>query len=314
METEDKSKKPAPEGHAAAGPATAEEAQRIVFVSGPSGAGRSTAINTLEDLGFEAIDNLPLSLLPRLLEGPPLTRPLALGTDPRNRDYSAQALIAAVDRLAADPAVLTDLVYLDCSNEVLERRFSETRRRHPLAPEDQPMLGILAEQDLLAPVRARAGILIDTSGMTPHELRAEITRWFTPGGQQQLALSVQSFSYKRGLPTGADLVFDCRFLKNPYWEDDLRALDGRAAAVRDYIAADPRFAAFAKQVTALIETLLPAYRDEGKTHLTVAFGCTGGQHRSVAMAENLSTHLAEAGWQVSKRHRELERRGVIRAP
>ncbi|MBO6624411.1 MAG: RNase adapter RapZ [Roseicyclus sp.] len=292
----------------------AEEGARVVFVSGPSGAGRSTAIRALEDLGFEAIDNLPLSLLPRLLEGPPITRPLALGTDPRNRDFSAQALIAAVDRLAADPEILADLVFLDCAAEVLERRYSETRRRHPLAPEDQPILGIRLEQDLLAPVRARAGILIDTSEMTPHDLRAEINRWFASGGQQKLALSVQSFSYKRGLPTGADLVFDCRFLRNPYWRDDLRALDGRDPAVAAYIADDPRFPAFADQVTQLIETLLPAYRDEGKSHLNVAFGCTGGQHRSVAMAENLAAHLARAGWQVSKRHRELERRGVIQTP
>jgi UPF0042 nucleotide-binding protein len=293
---------------------TAEEAERVVFVSGPSGAGRSTAIRALEDLGFEAIDNLPLSLLPRLLDGPPPTRPLVLGTDPRNRDYSAQALIAAVDRLAADPRVLADLVYLDCSTDVLVRRFSETRRRHPLAPEDRPSLGIELEQDLLAPVRARAGILIDTSDMTPHELRAEVQRWFAPGGQQNLALSVQSFSYKRGLPTGADLVFDCRFLRNPYWNADLRSLDGRDSAVVDYIADDARFAPFLAQVTKLVETLLPAYQEEGKAHLTVAFGCTGGQHRSVAVTEKLAAHLAQAGWQVSKRHREIERRAVTRAP
>lgn len=291
-----------------------EEAARVVFVSGPSGAGRSTAIRALEDLGFEAIDNLPLSLLPRLLDGPPPARPLVLGTDPRNRDYSAQALIAAVDRLAADPTFLADLVYLDCATEVLVRRFSETRRRHPLAPEDRPILGIEMEQDLLAPVRARAGILIDTSEMTPHELRAEVQRWFAPGGQQQLALSVQSFSYKRGLPTGADLVFDCRFLRNPYWEETLRSLDGRDDAVVDYIAGDARFAPFLEQVTRLVETLLPAYRDEGKAHLTVAFGCTGGQHRSVAVTEKLAAHLAQAGWQVSKRHREIERRSATRAP
>ena len=291
-----------------------EEAARVVFVSGPSGAGRSTAIRALEDLGFEAIDNLPLSLLPRLLDGPPPARPLVLGTDPRNRDYSAQALIAAVDRLAADPSFLADLVYLDCTTEVLVRRFSETRRRHPLAPEDRPILGIEMEQDLLAPVRARAGILIDTSEMTPHELRAEVQRWFAPGGQQQLALSVQSFSYKRGLPTGADLVFDCRFLRNPYWEETLRSLDGRDDAVVDYIAGDSRFAPFLEQVTRLVETLLPAYRDEGKAHLTVAFGCTGGQHRSVAVTEKLAAHLAQAGWQVSKRHREIERRSATRAP
>ncbi|MEM9756036.1 MAG: RNase adapter RapZ [Pseudomonadota bacterium] len=291
-----------------------EETARLVFVSGPSGAGRSTAIGALEDLGFEAIDNLPLSLLPHLLAGPALTRPLALGTDPRNRDYSAQALIDAVEQANAAPDILADLVYLDCATDVLLRRFSETRRRHPLAPEEQPVLGIEMERDLLAPVRARAGILIDTSYLSPHELKAEITRWFEPSGAQRLALSVQSFSYKRGLPMGADIVFDCRFLRNPYWSDDLRGSDGRDPAVRAYIGADPRFAPFAAHVTELIETLLPAYRDEGRAHLAVAFGCTGGQHRSVTMAETLSAHLAEAGWQVSKRHRELERRGLHRAP
>ncbi|MBF9034893.1 RNase adapter RapZ [Rhodobacterales bacterium HKCCE2091] len=291
-----------------------EAAARIVFISGPSGAGRSTAIDALEDLGFEAIDNLPLSLLPQLLSGPAPTRPLALGTDPRNRDYSAHALIEAVDRAASDPDILSDLVFLDCATEVLVRRFSETRRRHPLAPADQPILGIELERDLLAPVRARAGILIDTSTLSPHDLKAEITRLFSPSGAQRLAISVQSFSYKRGLPMGADIVFDCRFLRNPYWSEDLRGSDGRDPAVQAYIADDPRFGPFAEQVAALIGTLLPAYREEGRAHLTVAFGCTGGQHRSVAMAENLTSHLANAGWQVSKRHRELERRGITGAP
>lgn len=290
-----------------------EEAARIVFVSGPSGAGRSTAIRTLEDLGFEAIDNLPLSMLPALLDGPPPTRPLVLGTDPRNRDYSAQALIQAVERAEDNPALLVDLVYLDCATDVLVRRFSETRRRHPLAPEDQPVLGIELERDLLAPVRSRASILVDTSDLSPHDLKAEIARWFSPSGAQRLALSVHSFSYKRGLPMGADLVFDCRFLRNPYWSEALRGLNGCSTEVQDYIAEDARFAPFARQVSELIETLLPAYRDEGRAHLTVAFGCTGGQHRSVAMAENLCNHLAAAGWQVSKRHRELERRSAVAA-
>jgi len=289
---------------------TDDETARIVFVSGPSGAGRSTAIRALEDLGFEAIDNLPLSMLPALLDGPAPTRPLVLGTDPRNRDYSAEALLQAVDRVNEKADLLADLVYLDCATDVLVRRYSETRRRHPLAPEGQPLLGIEIERDLLSPVRARASLLIDTSQLSPHDLKAEISRWFAPGGAQRLALSVQSFSYKRGLPMGADLVFDCRFLRNPFWSETLRARDGRDADVQAYIAEDPRFDAFADQVAGLIETLLPAYRDEGRAHLAVAFGCTGGQHRSVAMVENLSNHLAAAGWQVSKRHRELERRGA----
>ena len=281
---------------------------RVIFVTGPSGAGRSTAINALEDLGFEAIDNMPLGLLPRLLEGPPLDRPMALGTDARNRDYSAMGLVAAFDRLAQTPGYAPDLLYLDCAADVLQRRYSETRRRHPLAPEADPVQGITQELSLLGPVRAHATVLIDTSALTPHDLRAEITRLFAPEGAGRLAVTVTSFSYRRGLPTGADLVFDCRFLRNPHWDSALRPEDGRSETVQAYIAQDPRFAPFRDQVIEMATLLLPAFEAEGKSHLTIAFGCTGGQHRSVAMTEILSAHLAEAGWHVSKRHREVEQR------
>lgn len=283
-------------------------AARVIFVTGPSGAGRTTAINALEDLGFEAIDNMPLGLLPRLLEGPPLDRPMALGTDARNRDYSAAGLIAAYQRLAETPGYAPDLLYLDCAADVLQRRYSETRRRHPLAPEADPAQGIAQELSLLGPVRAHATVLIDTSTLTPHDLRAEITRLFAPEGAGRLAITITSFSYRRGLPTGADLVFDCRFLRNPHWNAALRPEDGRAASVQSYIAADARFATFRDQVIAMADLLLPAFEEEGKSHLTIAFGCTGGQHRSVAMTEILASHLAEAGWPVSKRHREVEQR------
>ena len=282
--------------------------KRVIFVTGPSGAGRTTAINALEDLGFEAIDNLPLGLLPRLLEGPPPDKPLALGTDARNRDYSATGLVSAVDALAARPGYAPDLLYLDCAADVLQRRYSETRRRHPLAPDADPAQGIAQELALLDPVRARASVLLDTSTLTPHDLRAEIARLFAPEGAGRLAITLMSFSYRRGLPTGADLVFDCRFLRNPHWDPALKPRDGRAAEVQGYIATDPRFDAFRDQVIAMADLLLPAFEAEGKSHLTIAFGCTGGQHRSIAMAEILAAHLAEAGWPVSKRHREVEQR------
>jgi UPF0042 nucleotide-binding protein len=281
---------------------------RVIFVTGPSGAGRSTAINALEDLGFEAIDNLPLSLLPRLLEGAPPDKPLALGTDARNRDYSATGLVSAVDRLVETPGYASDLLYLDCAADVLQRRYSETRRRHPLAPDADPAQGIAQELALLVPVRARATVLIDTSALTPHDLRAEIARLFAPEGAGRLAVTVMSFSYRRGLPTGADLVFDCRFLRNPHWDPVLKPQDGRAPEVQAYIAADARFEAFRDKVIDMADLLLPAFEAEGKSHLTIAFGCTGGQHRSVAMTEILAAHLAEAGWPVSKRHREVEQR------
>lgn len=281
---------------------------RLVLVTGPSGAGRSTAINVLEDLGFEAIDNLPLGLYPRLLDGPTPDRPLALGVDTRNRDFSSAALIELIDGMSVETHLDLTVLYLDCQPDVLLRRFSETRRRHPLAPAESPDAGVQRELDLLAPIRHRADTLIDTTDLNVHQLREEVERQFAPGGVRPLALSVHSFSYKRGLPRGIDMVFDCRFLTNPYWDPSLRALDGRDARVLAYIAQDKRFDSFFEKVLDLTQMLLPAYVQEGKSHLSIGFGCTGGQHRSVALTETLAKALAEDGQQVSIRHRELERR------
>ncbi len=279
----------------------------LVLVTGPSGAGRTTAIRALEDMGYEAIDNLPLSLLPRLMVEPIPARPLVLGVDTRNRDFSTHALIEAIDQMDRIADCPMQLLYIDCSADVLLRRFSETRRRHPLAPDESARTGIEREFDLLGPIRARADLLIDTSDLSPHDLRAELKHWFASSAGSPLAVSVHSFSYKRGLPRSADLVLDCRFLRNPYWEPSLRALDGRAPEVDAYVAGDPLCAPFQAQLLDLVLLLLPAYEAEGKSYLSIALGCTGGQHRSVAIAESLAAALAERGWQVSTRHRELER-------
>lgn len=285
--------------------------QRVVLVTGPSGAGRSTAINALEDMGYEVIDNLPLSLVPRLLEGETLGRPIALGLDARNRDFNATALIHLIDGLTVNPKISLSVIYLDCAADELIRRYAQTRRRHPLAPDGTPLLGISLEVDLLAPIRARADHLIETTDMSPHDLRAEVARWFDSSQVPGLAVSIQSFSYKRGVPRGVDMVFDCRFLQNPHWVPELQAMDGRDGPVKDYIATDPRFAEFIVKVSDLVLFLMPAQLDEGKAHLAIGFGCTGGQHRSVAVAELIASALAEAGWPVAKRHRELERRAAV---
>lgn len=282
--------------------------QKVVLITGPSGAGRSTTIRALEDLGFEAIDNLPLTLLPRLLSGPPLGRHLALGIDVRNRDFSVSRLIEVVDIIGSEELFECSLVYLDCATDTLVRRYSETRRRHPLAPDETPLEGILKEIGLLGVLRERADLLIDTTEMSPHDLRAELDGWFGGLGGPKMAVNLQSFSYKRGVPRGVDMVLDCRFLRNPHWDKRLRALDGRDADVAAYVAEDARFAGFFAKVTDLVADLLPAYRDEGKSYFTLAFGCTGGQHRSVFVASALAKALAERGWQVSIRHRELDRR------
>ena len=287
-----------------------EQAQRLVLITGPSGAGRSTAINVLEDLGYEAIDNLPLSLIPRLLDGPARPMPLALGLDVRNRDFSVANLIELIDRLTRLPEYAPEVLFLDCTTEQLLRRFNETRRRHPLRAEGSPLDAIIAERDMLSPIRARADVLVDTSELSPHDLKAELARWFETEPGRRLTVSVQSFSYKRGVPRGVDMMFDCRFLANPHWQPDLRARDGRDADVVAHVEADPRFAPFFARVHDLLASLLDAYVDEGKSSLTVAFGCTGGKHRSVAMAEKMARTLAEQGWRVSKRHRELERQAA----
>lgn len=284
---------------------------RLLLVTGPSGAGRSTSIDALEDLGYEVIDNLPLRLVPRLIEGAPLDRPIALGLDVRNRDFNVTALIELIDTLTRDPRVALQVLYVDCAPSELIRRYSQTRRRHPLAPAETPAEGIAREIDLLAPIRVRADHLIDTTEMSPHDLKAELAQWFGQSVAARMAVSLQSFSYKRGLPRGVDMVFDCRFLRNPYWEAALRDLDGRDAAVVAHVAGDPRFAEFFERVSGLVQFLLPASVEEGKAHLSIGFGCTGGQHRSVAVAEMLGKALAEAGWAVSKRHRELERRATV---
>lgn len=280
---------------------------RVVLVTGPSGAGRSTAINALEDLGYEPIDNLPISLLTRVADPAIMQKPLAIGIDIRNRDFSTQGVIEILEELSRRKGMKTDLLFLTCDPKVLMRRYSETRRRHPLAPAETPAIGIAREFDLLGSIQSSADVLIDTSDMSPHDLRSDITEWFATGKSQTLAVSVQSFSYKRGLPRSIDTIFDCRFLKNPYWEKDLRSKNGQSDVVKAYVRDDGRFNLFFAKTLDLIKYLLPAYVEEGKSHLSIGFGCTGGQHRSVAVAEILSEALVQAGWQVSLRHRELER-------
>lgn len=276
----------------------------LVLVTGPSGAGRTTAINVLEDLDFEAIDNLPLRLVPALVNAGGADRPLVLGLDPRNRDFSTEAMVDMIDMLKARQGIKTTVLYLDAQADVLLRRFSETRRRHPLSPAESPELGVTRELDLMRLIRERSDVVIDTSDLNVHQLRAEVERLFAPKGRT-LAVALHSFSYKRGIPRSVDMVFDCRFLANPYWEPELRAHNGQDKEVQDYVMKDARYQGFFDRVLDLTLMLLPAYREEGKSHFSIAFGCTGGQHRSVTLAETLAKALAREGQQVSIRHREL---------
>lgn len=295
--------------------------QRLVLLTGLSGAGRSTALAALEDIGFEVIDGMPVALIPQLVAAPvpdpvgadpAAPRPLALAVDPRTRGFSVPAMEALLTRLAGKHHLDVEVVFLEATPDALLRRYSETRRRHPAAAGDDPAAGIAREAALLAPLRERASVVLDTSAMTLHDLRGWIADRYGPGGRG-LSVMLTSFSYRHGLPAGADLVFDCRFLRNPHWQPDLRPMDGRDAPVAEHIRGDDRLEPFLDRLTDLVMLLLPAHADEGKSHLGIALGCTGGRHRSVFVAETLARTLADAGWQVSIRHRELEGRGTAAA-
>ena len=288
--------------------ASTASAARVVLVTGLSGAGRSTALKMLEDLGYEAVDNLPLSLLPRLVGGSAgRERPISVGIDIRTRDFAVTGLLAEIDRLIAGEGIEAKLLFLDCDDEALARRYTETRRRHPLAGDRPVMDGIRLERDRVSPLRARADVVIDTSVLKPQELKRLLTGHFGVCNQTGLGIFVTSFSFRQGVPREADLVFDVRFLENPYYDPVLRPLTGLDVPVQAHIARDPIFAEFFDNLTRLIAPLLPRYDREGKAYLTIAIGCTGGRHRSVFMAERIGAWLADHGQTVSVAHRDVTR-------
>jgi UPF0042 nucleotide-binding protein len=283
-------------------------ARRFALVTGMSGAGLSTTLKALEDLGYEALDNLPLFLFDLLVrEGESRERPLAIGIDTRTRDFTADALLSRVNGLRGLPDLDIKLVYVDAGNETLLRRFTETRRRHPLAIDRPIMDGILSERAILGPVKLSADLTLDSSDLSIHDLRRVVAGHFALGRTPDLGVFVTSFSYRQGLPRDADLVFDVRFLRNPHWDPLLRPFTGRDSRVAAYIEGDPELAPFMERLTGFLAPLLPRYRMEGKSYLTIAIGCTGGKHRSVFVAERLAVWLKTQGVQVDVGHRGLDR-------
>ncbi|QCO17557.1 RNase adapter RapZ (plasmid) [Azospirillum brasilense] len=281
---------------------------QLVLVTGMSGAGMSVALKALEDLGYEAVDNLRLSLVPALLEqADPRRRPLALVIDSRTRDFSAHAMLEEVEALKAHAELEVRLVFLDCGDETLQRRFTETRRRHPLAIDRPVPDGIQLERAMLLPLKQQADVTIDTTQLSIHDLRRILAGNFQIGTQAALQVFVTSFSFRMGLPREADLVFDVRFLTNPHYDPDLRPLTGLDPRVAARVEGDPDFAEFFRHLTDLLQPLLPRYNQEGKSYLTIAVGCTGGKHRSVFVAERLAAWLDGLGLKVGISHRELER-------
>lgn len=281
----------------------------VVIVTGMSGAGKTQALKAFEDLGYETVDNLPLSLLPSLLSGDAATRPLAIGIDIRTRDFGVEPVLQEIDRLVGHNGRSVQLLFVDCDDEVLTRRYTETRHRHPLAA-DRPLLdGIQHERRLISALRARADVVLDTSTMPPTVLKHQIEGHYGLHQAGKLVVFVTSFAYRRGLPREADLIFDCRFLRNPHYDPVLRPFTGKDPQVADYVSGDQDFETFFRNLTALLAPLLPRFAAEGKSYLTIGIGCTGGRHRSVMVAERLAAWLRQQGQRVDLRHRELEEGG-----
>ena len=282
--------------------------KRVVIVSGLSGAGKSSVLKILEDSGFEVIDNLPLSVLAQVISGSSDNSCIAIGVDARTRDFDCEKLCSLCSEIKKDTNIAEKIVFLDCDDERLLRRFTETRRAHPLAKNKELINGIAQERKLMAPLRDKSDMIIDTTEMKISGLRSIVETEIQSVSTKELFVSVMSFSYREGLPREADLVFDVRFLRNPYYDINLRHLTGKDAKVGEYIFQDVDFHSFFDRLTSFLSLLLPRYLQEGKTRLTIAIGCTGGKHRSVYTAEQLYKWLlSQKACMVTLTHRELDR-------
>jgi RNase adapter protein RapZ len=281
----------------------------VTLITGLSGAGRSEAAKCLEDLGFFVVDNLPPSLIPKMAElveatgGP---QRLAIVADARGGKFFGD-LEQALQELRKR-RIATRTLFLEAAEDVLVRRFAETRRKHPLAPEDRRVEGIRREREIMEALRGEADLIIDTSELTPQELRERVREAFSlVAPEAGLQVAVVSFGYKYGVPRDADLVLDVRFLPNPYWVDKLRPLPGTEKAVQRHVTGQPQYRAFMDRLRALLDEMLPGYLAEGKSYLTVAVGCTGGRHRSVVVAEELAGYFRDRGLPVTREHRDVQR-------
>ena len=285
-----------------------------------SGAGKTTVLHVLEDLGWEAIDNFPIRLLERLIDstdtaplaeaGGDIHAPLAIGFDSRTRGFNPHTVIELVKRLSSRDDLEITTMFLDCSGEELQRRYNETRRRHPLAADMPASSGIALERDTMEPLRRWADMVVNTSAFSANELQQKIREQFAPETGPQMTVTVTSFGFSRGMPPVADFVFDMRFLDNPHWDPDLRPQTGRDPPVAAFIRRDPACTAAFNRIRDLLLLVLPRFKAQGKSYVHIAFGCTGGRHRSVFMAEAIGTALREAGFSPTMLHRNLGSRAA----
>ncbi len=283
---------------------------RIVIVTGISGAGKSAALNALEDAGFETVDNLPLALMKTVVAaGDDSPTSIAIGIDIRTRDFNADRLIEMLDALHANTALAASIVFLDCDDDVLGQRYTETRRPHPLANDLPISAGIETERRLLAPVREHADLVIDTSRLSPTDLKRILLGQYGGTKRRALQIFLMSFGYRYGIPRDADLVFDVRFLKNPHYVADLKPLTGLNDKIDAFFTDDTALSTFLDGLIHLLDPLLPLYEKEGKSYLTLAIGCTGGRHRSVYVTERLKKWFDSKNLAVTVNHRDIHAAG-----
>ncbi|MEH6701406.1 RNase adapter RapZ [Parasphingorhabdus sp.] len=290
---------------------TESSTKRVLLITGLSGAGKSTALKTMEDIGWETVDNFPFHLVENLLNTPPSSSrndnnlPLALGFDSRTRGFEPNKLIDSIKRLQEKPGYLISTLFLDCAGGELERRYGETRRRHPLALDRPAKEGIALERTLLAPFRRWADHIIDTSDLTANDLQREIRQHFSLDKDAATTITITSFGFSRGLPNNIDLLFDVRFLANPFWDQELKQKTGLDPEVAEYVSKDPSYPEAIEKILDMLKFLLPRYQEAGKAYVNIGIGCTGGRHRSVHVAERLSKDLRAAGFSPNVLHRNL---------
>ena len=279
----------------------------LIIVIGQSGAGRTTVIHILDDQGFDTLDNVPVHLIPRVASRELVDKPLALGLDIRSKSFSVQNLMKEISNWEALSRSRVVILFLQCSLNILIKRFSLTRRPHPVPGEDSLELSIKRELKLIAPLRDKADLVLDTSNTSPNELRLKLGSIFPLANNRNIQIILQSFSFRKGSPSGLDMIFDCRFLKNPNWEDDLKNLNGTDTEVKNYLYKDKSWESFNNSLIKMMSTIIPSFEREGKSYLSIGLGCTGGQHRSVFVAEQLFEHLLDKHYDVKILHTTLQK-------
>ena len=275
---------------------------QLIIITGASGAGRTTAINVFEDVGFETVDNIPISMIDSLVLSKTRNKNLALGVDIRTREFSPENLRKLLSKYKK---MVVKIIFLDCDSNKLLKRFNETRRSHPLSGVKSLSEALAEEMEYLKPIKDFANIIIDTTDYSPTDLREKLLNNLSIAKIKKFSILIQSFSYKNGLPRNFDMIFDCRFLKNPYWISHLKELDGHDKKIQDFVSSSREFKIFFSKVLSLINFLIPQVQKEGKSQFSIGFGCTGGQHRSVVFVNMLSNKLNSDGHNVLSNHRDL---------